>query len=180
MATEILCRESYPLKMNLTELVGSVLEERRPGNVDPAGPIRTGEGPEVEIVIVPHRDLDGISLVAWTDQKGARLMWAHVGDLSTHDDLDLGVVVENIPFEGDWRGRVREALGTELGRPLLLRRRRGLLGTHLVDCWIVTAGKNKRVGVLRPAKNQQGPDKEMTTSLSGGRRPPFSLPPSIH
>jgi len=166
--------------MNLTELVGSVLEERRPGNVDPAGPIRTGEGPEVEIVIVPHRDLDGISLVAWTDQKGARLMWAHVGDLSTHDDLDLGVVVENIPFEGDWRGRVREALGTELGRPLLLRRRRGLLGTHLVDCWIVTAGKNKRVGVLRPAKNQQGPDKEMTTSLSGGRRPPFSLPPSIH
>jgi len=88
--------------MNLTELVGSVLEERRPGNVDPAGPIRTGEGPEVEIVIVPHRDLDGISLVAWTDQKGARLMWAHVGDLSTHDDLDLGVVVENIPCAKHW------------------------------------------------------------------------------
>ena len=76
--------------------------------LDSAGPITTGEGPEVEIVIVPHRDLDGISLVAWTDQEGARLMWAYVGDLSTHDDLDLGVVVERIPFEGDWRSRVKE------------------------------------------------------------------------
>ena len=165
--------------MSLAELVGSVLEERRPGNVDPAGPITTGEGPEVEIVIVPHRDLDGISLVAWTDQEGARLMWAYVGDLSTHDDLDLGVVVERIPFEGDWRSRVREALGAELSRPLLLRRRRGLFGTHLVDCWIVAAGKNKRVGVLRPAKNQLGAENEMKTALSGGPRPPFSLRPSI-
>jgi hypothetical protein len=165
--------------MSLAELDGSVLDERRPGNVDPAGPITTGEGPEVEIVIVPHRDLDGISLVAWKDQKGARLVWAHVGDLSTHDDLDLGVVVERIPFEGDWRGRVREALDAELGRPILLRRRRGLLGTQLVDCWIVTAGKNKRIGVLRPSKNQQGAEKEMKTSLSGGPRPPFSLTPSI-
>ena len=166
--------------MNLAELVGSVLEERRPGNVDPAGPISTNEGPEVEIVIVPHRDLDGVSLVAWTNQRAARLMWAHVGDLSTHDDLDLGVVVERITFEGDWHGRVREALSAELGRPILLRRRRGLLGTQLVDCWIVMAGKNKRIGVLRPAKNQRGAEKEMTTSLSGGPRPPFSLTPSIH
>jgi hypothetical protein len=55
--------------MNLAELVGSVLEERRPGNLDPAGPITTGEGPEVEIVIVPHRDLDGISLVARTTRR---------------------------------------------------------------------------------------------------------------
>ena len=166
--------------MSLAELVGSVLEERRPGNVDPAGPITTGEGPEVEIVIVPHRDLGGISLVAWKDQKSTRLMWAYVGDLSTHDDLDLGIVVERIPFEGDWRDRVREALGAELGRHLTLRRRRGLFGTQFVDCWIVTAGKNKRVGVLRPAKNQPAAENEMTTSLSGGPRPSFSLTPSIH
>jgi hypothetical protein len=156
-----------------------VLEQEQPENVDPAGTTLTGEGPEVEIVIVPHRDLGGISLVAWTDQHGARLMWANVGDLSWHDDLDLGVVVTRIPYEGDWRGRLGEALAAELHRPIRLRTRRGLFGAPRVECWIETGGKNKRIGVLRPSRNRVGAETEMTTWLAGGPRPPFSLPPDI-
>ena len=102
-------------------------------------PPLTGEGPELEIVIVPHRDLGGISLVAWTDQHGARLLWANVGDLSWHDDLDLGVVVARIPYEGDWRGRLGEALAAELRRPIRLRTQRGLFGAPRVECSIETA-----------------------------------------
>ena len=93
-----------PLGVNLSQLVRTVLEQARPQNVSPAGTVATGEGPEVEIVIVPHRDLGGISLVAWTDQYDARLLWANVGDLSTHDDLDLGVVVARIRYEDDGVG----------------------------------------------------------------------------
>ena len=93
-----------PLSAILTQLVGRALEQEQPENVDPAGTTLTGEGPEVEIVIVPHRDLGGISLVAWTDQYDARLLWANVGDLSTHDDLDLGVVVARIRYEDDGVG----------------------------------------------------------------------------
>jgi hypothetical protein len=165
--------------MSLAELVGSVLEERRPGNLDPAGPIVTGEGPKVEIVILPHRDLDGVSLVAWTDDRGARLLWAYVGDLSTHDDLDLGIVVERIPYEGDWRSRVRDALAAELVRPIRLRRRRSFLGGQRVECWIVAAGKERRIAVLRLPKDQLDAEAEMTSSLSGGPRPRFSLTPAI-
>jgi hypothetical protein len=166
-------------KVNLSELVESVLEEKRPANLDPTGPIVTGEGPKVETVILPHRDLDGLSLVAWTDDRSARLLWAYVGDLSTHDDLDLGVVVERIPYEGDWRGRVRDALVAELDRPIRLRRRRGFLGGQRVECWIVAGGKKRRIAVLRPPKNQLDAETEMTTSLSGGPRPRFSLTPAI-
>jgi hypothetical protein len=130
-------------------------------------------------VVLPHRDLDGVSLVAWTDDRGARLEWAYVGDLSTHDDLDLGVVVERIPYEGDWRDRMRDALVTELDRPIRLRRRRGFFGGQLVECWIMAAGKERRIAALRPPKNQLDAETEMTTSLSGGPRPRFSLTPAI-
>jgi len=168
-----------PLSAILTQLVGRALEQEQPENVDPAGTTLTGEGPEVEIVIVPHRDLGGISLVAWTDQYDARLLWANVGDLSTHDDLDLGVVVARIRYEDDWRRRLGEALAAELVRPIHLRSQRGLFGAPRVECWIEAAWKNKRIGVLRPSRSLIGAETEMTTSLAGGPGPPFSLPPDI-
>jgi hypothetical protein len=113
--------------VRLAELVHAVLDQVRPQNIDHGGTTVTGEGPEVEIVIVPHRDLDGVSLVAWTDGRNARLLWAQVGDLSTHDDLDLGVVVESIPEEGDWQGSLRETIAAELRRPIRLQSRTGWL-----------------------------------------------------
>ena len=164
--------------MKLTELVSSVLGSVRSENVDPTGPTVTNEGPDVEIVIVPHRDLGGVSMVAWVDKRSARLLWANVANLSTHDDLDLGVVIERIALEGDWRSRLREAIAAELNRPIELRTRRGLLGAR-VECWIVADGKEKRIGVLRPSSARVGPEPDITTSLAGGPRPPFSFPPRI-
>jgi hypothetical protein len=164
--------------VRLAELVSSVLGQVRSENVDPAGPTVTNEGPDVEIVIVPHRDLGGISLVAWLDKRSARLLWANVVDLSTHDDLDLGVVVERIALEADWRGRLRGAIAAELDRPIELRTRRGLFGAR-IECWIVAAGKEKRIGVLRPRTVRVGPEPDTTTSLAGGPRPRLSFPPQI-
>ena|SRR2546430_11081965 len=163
--------------MNLAKLVGSALEHGRSENVDPKGVVVTGEGPEVEIVIVPHRDLGGVSLVAWTDDHGARLVWADVGDLSTHDSLDLGFLVERIPYEGDWRKRFGDAFAAELERPIRLRARGGLFGAR-VECWIDAAGKSRRIGTVRPPRDEiLAP--ESTTCLAGGPRPQFSVPPHI-
>lgn len=165
--------------MTLVDLVRAVIDEVRPENIDPAGTTVTDEGPGVEIVVVPHRDLDGVSLVARTDPRGARLLWAHVGDLSRHDDLDLGVVVESIPYEGDWRARLREGIAAELRRPIRLQSRTGWLRGPRAECSIVTGGKGRRIGVVRLQTTQQGRGTEMTTSLAGGPRPWFSVPPII-
>jgi hypothetical protein len=164
--------------VKLADLVGAVIEQRRPQNVDPGTMFETNEGPEVEIVIVPHRDLGGVSLVAWTDRRRARLLWANVGDLSTHDDLDLGVVVEEIAFEGDWHSRLRDAIAAELDRPIRLRTRRGLFGAR-IEYWIAAAGKERRIGVLRASKDDVGSERETKTSLAGGPRLRFSLRPHI-
>jgi hypothetical protein len=166
--------------MSLLELVGTVLTQARPENIDPKGPIVTGEGAAVDIVIIAHRDLGGVSMVVWTDTRDARVLWANVGDLSTHDDLDLGVVVERIAYDGDWRGHLREVIAAELKRPVLLRSRSGLFRGHRVECWITIGGKDRRIGVLRPPQDQRsGGQREMITSLVGGPRPWFSISPAI-
>jgi hypothetical protein len=164
--------------VNLAELVGSAVEDGPSANVDPTSITVTSEGPEIEIVIVPHRDLGGVSLVAWTDRHGVRLLWASVGDLSTHDDLDLGFVVERIPYEGDWQGHLRDAIARELNRPIRLRTRRGFFSA-CVECWIEAAGKTRRIGVLRAPRDDLGSATEITTSLAGGPRLNFSVRPRI-
>jgi hypothetical protein len=164
--------------VNLAELVGSALAQGRSENVDRTGITVTGEGPEVEIVIVPHRDLGGVSLVAWTDERGVRLVWADVGDLSTHDGLDLGLVVERIPYEGDWQKHFRNAFAAELERPIRLRVRGGLFGAR-VECWIEEAGKRRRIGTIRPPRDEIRSAPDTTTYLAGGPRPPFSVRPHI-
>ena len=165
--------------MVLVELVRAVLEQVGPENIDPGAPVVTGEGPEVEIVVIAHRDLDGVSLVARSDTRGARLLWAQVGDLTYHDDLDLGVVVESISYEGDWRMRLTEAIAAELRRPIRLQSRTGWFGKPRVDCSITTRGKDRRIGVVRLPKEQEKAETATTTSLAGGPRPWFSVAAAI-
>ncbi len=165
------------------ETVGRVLEELRPENVDNSAVTVTGEGHEVEMVIVPHRDLGGVSLVLWTDKNGTQLLWAGIGDLSTHDDIDVGAVVTRIPHEGAWVATLRDAIAAELGRPIRLNYRRVLLGGRRIDCSVTAAGKERRLAVLRPQlgqrRNDPRPSDVAITSLDGGARLSFSVPPSL-
>ena len=157
------------MKMDLAGLVARVLQDERPENVDASATTVTNEGPEVEIVIVAHRDLDGLSLVAITDKRGARVLWAQVRDLSYHDDLDLGVVTERISYEGDWQGRLREALVTELRRPIRLHPLRGFLRAPRVECWTAVDDKDKRIATLRAPKGHVPGAMPEVTSLAGSR-----------
>ena len=108
-----------PLVSHTLELVRQVLDAERPANIDPASVTVTGEGPEVGIILLPHKDLGGYSLVVWFDTRQLSLLWAGVTDLERHDDLDLGRLA--IRLDGANRGSdeaVKAALTAELRRPI--------------------------------------------------------------
>ena len=76
-------------------------------------------GPISEVMLLPHRDLGGYSLVLWFDAQQLSLMWAGVTDLERHDDLDLGRLASRL--HGANRGSdeaVKAALAAELSRPI--------------------------------------------------------------
>jgi len=82
-------------------MVRLALDKLRPENVDSSAVIVTGEGSEVDIVIVPHRDLGGVSLVLWTDSNGTQLMWAGIVDLSgSNIEEDFWASLESIATYG--------------------------------------------------------------------------------
>ena len=166
---------------NVVDAVRELLEEFRPLNVDLDAVTVTGEGAAVVIILVPHRDLGGVVLVVWVVERSILLSWARVSDLSTHDDLDLGVPVARIPHEGEWLTRLRDAFAVEIRRPIRLKWQRGWLGGKNVECVVEVDGKDKRLAVLRPSSRQltSGAERtEIVTSLASGPLP-FSIPPPL-
>jgi hypothetical protein len=164
-------------------IVRLAVDQLRPKNVDSSAVTVTGEGSHVGIVIVPHRDLGGVSLVLWTDSNGTQLIWAGIVDLSTHDDIDLGEVVKRIPHEGDWGMKLSHAIATEFNRPIRLKYRSGFLGKPRIDCYITVARHTKRLRVLRPTPAQwrtnMKPLDTAVTSLRAGTPTWFSVPPAL-
>ncbi len=126
----------------VADVVRNVIRRVRPANVDEAAITRTGEGPDVSIILVPHRALGGLTLGLWADAKGVQLFWANVGDLSYHDDIDLGITVRELPWADDWEKQLVAALETELRRPIDLRSRKRLLHATLV-CTVSSDRKEK-------------------------------------
>ncbi len=101
------------------DLVRQVMDAEEPQNIDPASVTVTGEGAEVGIILLPHQDLGGYSLVIWFDARQLSLVWAGITDLERHDDLDLGWLA--IRLDGASRGNdeaVKAALAAELRRPI--------------------------------------------------------------
>jgi len=87
------------------DLVRQVMDAEEPQNIDPASVTVTGEGAEVGIILLPHQDLGGYSLVIWFDARQLSLVWAGITDLERHDDLDLGWLA--IRLDGASRGKSR-------------------------------------------------------------------------
>ena len=177
-------RHPYGIDPDIAGIVRLVLDEVRPENVDSSSVTATGEGSnKVEIVIVPHRDLGGVSLVLWTDKNGTQLIWAGIGDLSNHDDIDLGELVKRIAHEGEWGLILRDAIGEEFRRPIRLNYRRGFLGRPRIDCYITVSDQEKRLAVLRPNRSQRHatlkPGDTAITSLAAGPPAWFSVPPAL-
>ena len=163
-------------------LVGELLEAGQPANIDRGSVTLTGEGPEEGILLVPHRDLGGYSLVLWFSNDGLDVLWASVIDLEYHDELDMGEVVAS--FKGDgWLvdDAVKSAIQSELMRPIRVRvKRTRLLRRWRLWCGIEQSGKWEEAlacHVPSPPPGATGAVVELgLTSLMGPARPDIRCP----
>jgi hypothetical protein len=151
----------------------SCLESNWPASVDPNSVLVTGEGTDVAIVLIPHRQLGGFSLGVWTDFEGIELLWAWVTDLSTHDEIDLGARVARIAWGSDWDITLQRHLSAELERPItvLVRRPRFRRGLY---CAITADGRTSSTYIGRPPPGFSGPE---MTSLAATK--PVSITLSV-
>ncbi len=104
------------------DLVRQVLDVEQPRNIDFAAVTITGQGPDVGIILLPHQDLGGYSLVLWFNARRLTLLWAGVTDLERHDDLDLGRLAIRLNDASD--EATKAALTAELHRPIRATLRR--------------------------------------------------------
>jgi hypothetical protein len=111
--------------------VMSSLESKWPASVDRESVLVTGEVSDVQIVLIPHRQLGGLCLGVWADSRGVAMLWARVSDLSTHDELDLAPRATRTPWEPDWSALLHEQLRAELERPISVIVSRNLLRYRL-------------------------------------------------
>ncbi|MGH7489291.1 MAG: hypothetical protein ACREMY_27365 [bacterium] len=158
------------------DLVGQVLDASQPQNLNRASVTVADEGPSVGIILMPHQDLGGYSLVLWVDERHVILSWAGVTDLKRHDDIDLGRQVfrtdRSMP-NGD--EAVRGVVDVELRRPIHVTLRK----TRIRRRWQLWCALDRLprsetfvCDVATPPKAQAGRLlDEGTTSLMGPGRP---------
>jgi len=123
-----------PLLNHTLDLVRQVVDAEQPQNIAPASVTVTGQGPDVGIILLPHRDLGGYSLVLWFDARRLLLFWAGVTDLERHDDLDLGRLAIRLNDASDEAAIA--ALTAELHRPIHATLRR----TRIRRRWQLSCG----------------------------------------
>jgi hypothetical protein len=84
----------------------------------------TAEGTDCLIVLIPHRNLGGVSLVVWLFPERAEVTWAQVAGLGCcHDSLDLGVPVASFglsPERPDF-GPVIDSIREQCNAPLTVK-----------------------------------------------------------
>lgn len=97
----------------------SALVNLRPGQLDAPSSLITSEGDDVLILVMPHRALGGLSLVAWLDGKALQILWGQVAFVDcSHDDLDRAQLAATFPRSRDqaWIARGVECIRHELNR----------------------------------------------------------------
>jgi hypothetical protein len=158
--------------MNVADLskeVFEALESDWPASVDRDSVVTTGEGARVQIVLIPHRQLGGFCLAVWAVSQGIEFIWAAVLDLSTHDDLDLGIRVASFDADPAWRENLRRQLVAEINRPITVTVSSRLFYRNLY-CTIIDEARPRRVFVGRAPAGYKGNE---TTSLVA--RDPLSI-----
>ena len=117
-------RELSIPERDFMKALSAMLDRVRPPQVAPANTNLTAEGRDCLIAIIPHSLLAGVSIVVWQDLEALSVCWAQIGDLSWHDDLDLGhrvgLFVKKAPVEV-WHEEAVRCVEEQLHRPIELR-----------------------------------------------------------
>ena len=164
--------------------VRDVLEARDPGMVEPNETFITGERDEVCILIIPHHWLGGVGLIVLSDPPGLDLRWAAVTDLSDHDQIDLGHVVDRwqLPVKRQMNQLVA-SLEQELSRPIewMCTYRGSASSPRRIRAVLDINGRRVVLHVLSKLSLWPFPRREVveSTSLSSKDPPTFRLPVPI-
>jgi hypothetical protein len=169
----------------LAELARQVLYAEQPRNVGPESVTITGEGNEVGIVLLPHRDLGGYSLVLWMDDRRAAVGWAGIADLARHDDIDLARWVLRVDAsESDADNPMKVAVAAELDRPIRVMARKTRIRRRW-QLWCAIESSNRWLESY--VCDVQAPDVAQgdrivefgMTTLRGPSRPSIQRPPPV-
>ncbi len=123
-----------------------MLEKVKPPQVDSAETIRTHEGQECLICVLPHRSLGGLSIITTLRGGVIQVSWAQVATLSYHDDFDLARHVAEIELGDPVEQSLKEAarvVETQLRRPVVLQVWRGA-----GKCFLREGDRLQRVAVV--------------------------------
>lgn len=175
-----------PLTDRALDLLRQVLDAEQPQNLQRESITVTGQGPEVGIILLPHQDLGGYSLVLWFDKEHLLISWAGVTDLERHDELDLGKLTFRMNRQG-WESHdaVKAALRAEFRRTIRVR----VLKTRIRQrwqLWCAVESKNTWLetyvdDVPTPGATKLGSVIEAgMTSLLGPSRPTLRRPVPLH
>jgi hypothetical protein len=141
-------RELSAPERDFIKALSAMLDRVRPPQVAPANTNLTAEGHGCLIAIIPHSLLAGVSIVVWQDLEGFSVCWAQIGDLSYHDDLDLGHCVgrfvKKVPVEV-WHGETVRCVEEQLHRPIELRVSRTCGTSQPYVEFFLTDGEGKRL-----------------------------------
>ena len=162
---------SLPVYANAIRAVDRILREATPRNVNVDEVIVTGERDRACIVVMPHHQLGGVSLLIWSNLEGVQLSWGHVTTLRTHDDLDLAVRVSRLIAPDDLVG-IDSALAAEAIRPISVRRRSPRVVKSRLECSIDIDGNRTVIGRVQAGGATF--DGVLTTTLSD-RTLPFTV-----
>jgi hypothetical protein len=142
-------RELSVDERDLVRALAAMLDRVRPSQVAPANTNLTAEGPDCLIAIIPHSLLAGLSIVVWEDLKALSVSWAQIGDLSWHDDLDLGHWVERFRKRDSvetWHREAVRCVEEQLHRPIDLEVSRSA-GTAEPYAEFFLSAKEKRIRI---------------------------------
>jgi len=163
-----------------------LLDELGAPQIDESETALTGEGSHCLIVLIPHRALGGVSIVVWLDAKEAQVIWAQVGGLEYHDDLDLGILVGSFRFKS-FRSQLLDfspaldCIRSQITGPVTLR----CFGNERASILIRDdKGKLREVGEIskrgqRDAIGPAAPVREAIIHLTDSEAPPVTAPSGV-
>jgi hypothetical protein len=182
-------RELSGSERELLRALSSMLDGLAPPQVDPALCAITARGASALIVLIPHRHLGGLTLVATMAERFVAVSWTSISDLDAHDDLDLTREVylytrDEEGSDGAMRRAAVRGVREQLGRPIVLRLRSTRRGVPLsASCWLRNAeGELRRIARLPPRASlfdrlrQIGVRSEIEIRFTDRQPPPYAVP----
>jgi hypothetical protein len=160
---------SLPVYARAVSAVNTALLDGKPLNVHADEAVVTGEHERACIVVIPHHQLGGVSVLVWSDAAGVQLSWSYITTLMRHDDIDRAVGVGTLLTSNDVDS-VASALVVEMSRPITVQVKSTRLMRPTLECSIELDGQRKIIGRVRSG---QFPEFEgvLTTSLAADPLP---------